>query len=76
MKRPAENTSGISAALILVVGWIVKTTANIEIPAEVVTAAVVLLGAIPALVTWWISRRQKAGELGSAHDGEVIKPGG
>ena len=52
-ERPAE-TSGVAGAAALLVGRV----AGIE-DADVIVALAVVLGCVPAVVTWFVSRRPR-----------------
>ena len=52
-RRPAETSTGIAGAVIVIVLW----AFGIErVPVEVATALAVVVGALPAVVTWFRER--------------------
>lgn len=51
-QRPAETTTGVAAAVVTVILWVFQ----IDPPANVVGALILLVGAIPAVVSWLVSR--------------------
>lgn len=54
MNRPAETSAGVAAALAVLAAFVF----GIDEP-KVVAAIAVVLGGIPAGVTWLISRRER-----------------
>jgi hypothetical protein len=77
VNRPSETVSAAAAsilgALLIILGsfdvaWVDKITA------EVMGAIVLLVGWVGAGVTWFISRRQAQGTLGSSPTGQVTNP--
>lgn len=55
IKRPAETTAGVAGALAALLG----PRVGIDSPGEIAALAVVL-GAIPAAVTWLVDRARRA----------------
>lgn len=72
MTRPSES---ISATVGVIVGATVALLAayGIAVPPAAVGPIVTLVSFVAAGVTWYIARKQRAGELGSAVDG-VVQP--
>ena len=54
-QRPAETSSGVAAALIVVV----LSVFGLEPSAQVVAALVAIVGAVPALVSWFVDRARR-----------------
>jgi hypothetical protein len=74
--RPAETGSisvgSIIAALLVVYGWVKDgPDFNDLADGEVQGAITLIVSAVAALITWWIARQQRRGELKSAPDGTV-----
>jgi hypothetical protein len=74
IKRPAETLTAaiasILGALFIVLGAVDDGFEGLRSP-EVQGAIVILVGWIAAAVTWYVAKRQRAGELKSATDGTV-----
>jgi ABC-type Fe3+-siderophore transport system permease subunit len=74
--RPAESIQAVVAAIIgavLIIYGALKDGFQFEDlqDPEVTGAITVLVGLVAALVTWYIARRQRDGELPSSRDGTV-----
>lgn len=72
MSRPSEAAQAaigsIVGAVLIVAGAFFDTS---KITPKVVGGVIILLSWIAAGVTWYIARKQRAGELGSSRDGTV-----
>jgi hypothetical protein len=80
MKRPAEITQSAASAVIgaaLIVYGAVQGGIDVtKLSSPAVQGAIVLLlGQLAAVRTWIVARRQRAGQLASAHDGTVHPTG-
>jgi uncharacterized membrane protein HdeD (DUF308 family) len=76
MTRPAETIQATVSALIgalLILYGVVKNGFDFEDlqNPEVQGAIVLIVGFVSAAVTWYVSRRQRDGELPSSRDGTV-----
>jgi hypothetical protein len=74
MKRPSEGLTAAVGSIIGATFILIGALSDVEIPGEVQGAVIVLVSWIAALVTWFIARQQRQGELGSAPDGSVTQP--
>jgi phosphate/sulfate permease len=72
VSRPSETLQAaigsIVGAALIVAGAFLDTS---KITPEVVGALTILLSWVAALVTWYVARKQRTGELAAAKDGSV-----
>ena len=68
--RPAENSSGTAAIIVGAIGLILDGL-GIHVDSRVFSGVIILLGFLPALVTWVTTRQIKAGTHVSKADGTV-----
>lgn len=70
MSRPSETAS---AAIGSIVGAVLAILAayDINVPAAVGPAVIILVGWVAAAVTWFIAKKQRIGQATSGADGTV-----
>ena len=73
MNRPSESITAIVGSVVGAILILVSAIWDVEVGAEVSGAIVVLVSWTAALVTWFVAKRQRSGDLGSAVDG-TVKP--
>lgn len=73
MTRPSETITGIVGSIVAAVVGIL-TAYGVDVPPAVSAGAIVIVGWIAAGVTWFISRKQQAGQLLSDATGKVVAP--
>lgn len=73
MQRPSET---ISATVGTIVGSVITILAlyGVNVPDGVAGPAVTLVSFLAAGVTWYVSRKQAAGQLGADSTGKVVTP--
>lgn len=71
MERPSETITATVGSLVGAALMLLGFASKVQVPPEVAGAIVTLVAFVAALVTNFVARKQRAGELDSAVDGTV-----
>jgi uncharacterized membrane protein YphA (DoxX/SURF4 family) len=73
MSRPSEAITAAVGSIVGAILIIVGAFTDAEIPPEVTGAIITLVSWIAALVTWYVAKQQRAGELPKAKEDGAMK---
>jgi hypothetical protein len=71
VSRPSETITGIVGSIVGAFLVLLGEFGDVEVSTNATAAIIVLVSWIAAGVTWYVARKQRAGELGSSKDGTV-----